>query len=463
MNSEPGRTTVQHEASTAEAWQQATRRLSRQINLGWWLSCWLPMAAVVGLCGMFALLYARWRAAELTSVVAGSIGGAFAVAAVVAWWRCRRRFETQASSQVRLEEAFGLHARLTAASEGVGPWPERPAASDARWPVAWQWQRPLATVAFIAVMLASAAWVPIAGAVSARRTHTIEKPTDARLVEQWIEELETAELIDERSAEAVAGQIQELTERPSDEWYAHASLEAAGTLKEQTAAAMQELAENVAAAERAAAMLSSLHDALPASLRESLAKNLEGAIQGLELGSLHPAGDLAQLLDQLRPVDLQHLSREELQALAQRLAANRASLRESLAKCQGFNLAACTGLCDADAKPCGECEGCQRGAPCQKPGVGGLTRGRGDAELTFGDTSNLGTTRVERIDQAIDAERAAPDAVLAVVDGEHEVDESVYNGPTAGGDLSADADGGVAAAIEVLLPAEQAAAKRFFE
>ncbi len=463
------------DASAAEPWQRAVRRLARQINLGWWLACWLPLAAAIGLLGMVAMLYARWRAADSAAWVAGGIVGAFVVAAIAAWWRSRHRFESQEASRVRLEDALGLHAQLTAAAAGIGPWPEQPSPTDRRWPVVWQWQRPAAAVACIAFMLGLAAWVPITAAIPPR-PRTIEKPTDARLVEQWIEELETAELIDKPSAEKVSQQIQELTERPADEWYEHASLEAAGTLKEQTAAAMQQLAKNVATAEQAAAMLQSLETRLPEPLRESLTSDLAAAIKGLELSELQPAGDMATLLSELKAADLGQLTPEQLAALAERLAANRAALRDALGNCTGFNLADIEGWCEAcsGCEPCGDCEGCTQGKACQKPcsacgrtggmaGRGGLARGRGDAELTFGAENNLGTTTVEQLDQATDAERAVPDAVLAVVDGEHDVDETAYTGPRAGGDIASDGDGGSAVQIDALLPAEQAAVTRFFE
>ncbi len=462
MNHDQNPASLPDDSSAAAFWQRATRRLARQINLGWWLSSWLPLAAMIGLTGMVVMLYARWRSAEAAPWVWGSITLAFAAAGVAAWWRSRRHFETQATARVRLEESLSLHARLTAATAGVGPWPQLPSPADARWPISWQWQRPAGVVAFIGVMLAASAWVPIAGAGSSR-PHTIEKPTDARMVEQWIEELETAELIDEHSADEIHRRIEQLTERPAEEWYEHASLEAAGTLKEQTAAAMQELAENVAAAERAAATLDAMQASLPQPLRESLAGDLAAAVTGLELGEFQPAGDLAGLLGELRPADLGELSPEELAALAKRLAANRDLLREALSRCQGFDMSKCQGLCEDGSMPCSECEGCKAGKACQKPGRGGLSRGRGDAELSFGEANDLGTRRVERIQQEIDAERAAPDAVLAVVDGEHDVDESAYTGPTAGGGIATEGDGGVAVEIDTLLPAEQAAVKRFFE
>jgi hypothetical protein len=462
----------------------ATRRLARQINVGWWLSGWLPLAAVIGLVGIVAMLYARWRAADAAAGVWCGIGGGLLVAGIASWWRCRRAFESEAAARVRLEESLGLRARLSSAAAGVGSWPAPPSPTESRWPVTWQWRRPAAAVAFIAVMLGLAAWVPIAGAGSSRK-RIIEKPTDARMVEQWIEELETAKLIDERSVNEVERKIRELTERPAEEWYEHASLEAAGTLKEQTAAEMRKLAENVAAAEEAAAAMRAMQESLPQELREATAKNLAAAIQAMELGELEPAGDLAKLLEEMKAADLGQLTPEQWAAIAERLANNRAALHAALANCQGFDLSEVDGWCE-ECSGCEPCEGCEEGeegeegegcktcrgrcaacgrlaARANRPGRGGITRGRGDAEMSFGEKNDLGTARTERIRQEIDAERAAPDEVLAVVDGEHEIDESAYGGPKAGGDIASEGDGGSAVQVDSLLPGEQSAVRKFFE
>ena len=462
-------------AANAAFWRAATRRLARQINVGWWFSSWLPLAAVIGLAGMVAVLYARWRGAHAAAWAWGGIAVALVAAGAAAWWRVRGRFESEASARVRLEESLGLQARLTAASAGIGEWPALPSPADRRWPVMWQWRQPVAAVAFIAAMLALATWVPIAGANVARR-HVIEKPTDARMVEQWVEELRREELIDDQAADAVQRKIQELTERPAEEWYEHATLEAAGTLKEQTASEIRELAENAAAAERAAAGLQSLQESMPAAVRESLAKDLASAFKAIEIGEFKPAGDLAKLLGELAPADLGQLTPEQLAALSKRLAANRKALMAALAKCKGFNLGDVEGWCEecSGCKPCGECKGCKDGKACRKacstcgrpglrPGRGGMNRGRGDAEMSFGERNELGTTRTEKVQQEIDAERAAPDDVLAVVDGEHDVDESAYKGPQAGGGVASDGDGGSAVQVDSLLPAEQSAVRRFFE
>lgn len=454
-------------------WRAASRRLAREINLGWWLTAWLPTAFCLAAAGMVAILAARWRFPEAVGWVWIGIAVSMTAAAVAAWSSSRSRFENDATARVRLEDALGLRTRLSAAAAGVGSWPARPARSHDGWPVVWQWRRPAALIAFTAAMLVAAARVPIADA-DALRKHTIEKPTDARVVETWMQELQQEKLVDEKSVDEVDRKIAELMERPKETWYEHASLEAAGALKEQTQADLRELAGNLAKAEQAAAALQSMVDSLPADLREALAREFAAAALAVETGNFKPAGDLADLLRDLRPADLARLTPEQWKSLKARLAANRAALREALANCEGFDLGDVEGWCEecSGCKPCGECEGCKAGKACQKrcstcgrgarPGRGGIDRGRGDAELTFGERNDLGTKRTEKLSKELDAERAAPDEVLAVVDGEHEVDTKAYTGPTAGGAVAGPGDGGSAVQVNTLLPAEQATVRRFF-
>ena len=431
-------------AEAARFWQGAAARLAREINLGWWLAGWLPWAVATGLVGTFAMLFARWRGSGVGAVWAGIVATLVA-AAVVAWRRGRGRFESAAAARVRLEEALGLKARLTAAEAGVGTWPDRPAQGELVWPVRWRWQRPAAWAAAVAVLLMLASRAPMADG-RAHRKHLIEPPTDARAVEQWMEELRREDAVDEKSAERVRERIAELMERPTEQWYEHASLEAAGTLKEQTAAELREMAENLAKAEQAAAKLAEMTEAVPQELREALAKDLKLAALALEMGAFQPPADLAEMLRDFRPADLGDLSPEQCRGLCKKLAANREALKRALAESPELNL-------DGFA---------QALAAVQLPGDGGIERGRGDAELTFGAEHDLGTTRKEKVNQALDAERAAPDELLAVVEGEHEIDETAYTGPQAGGTAKA-GDGGVGAQVDSLLPAEQAAVRRFFE
>lgn len=427
-------------ATKGRFWQLATMRLAREINLGWWLASWMPMAVAIGLIGMVAMLVARWRGGH-PGLVATGIAGALTVAAVVAWWQGRGRFETVASARVRLEESLGLKARLTAASAGVGSWPDRPSTESLAWPVRWRWERPLGWATVIAALVVLAARVPIADPAAAK-PFLIEKPPDARVVEQWMDALRREEAVDERSVERVRDRIAELMERPTEAWYEHASLEAAGTIKEQTAADLRQLVENLTKAEAAAAKLREMTDAVPHELREQLAKDLKLAALALELGGFQPPADLAELLRDFQGRDLGDLSPAECRGLCEKLAENRDLLKRALAESPELNL---------DGIP-------MAGVPA----AGGIGRGRGDAELTLGEEHDLKTTRKEKVTQPLDPERAAPDELLAVIDGEHEIDETAYTGPKAGG-MAKEGDGGTAVAVDALLPAEQAVVRRFFE
>jgi hypothetical protein len=258
--------------------------------------------------------------------------------------------------------------------------------------------------------------------------------------------------VEERSLERVRERIAELMERPTEQWYEHASLEAAGNVKEQTAADLREMLENLAAAEQAAAKLREMTEAVPQELREAIARDLKLAALALEMGAFKPPADLADMLRAIEGRDLGDLTPAECRGLCQklgrRLAENRESLERALAECPGLDL---DGIPMAGG-----------GMAVLLPGEGGIQRGRGDAELTLGAKHDLGTTRKEKVGQPLDPERAAPDELLAVVEGEHEIDETAYTGPQAGGTARA-GDGGSAAQVDALLPAEQAAVRRFFE
>lgn len=432
------------DVEAASFWQAAVIRLAREINLGWWLAVWLPWAVAVGLVGTFAMLYLRLRGGHPGLVWTGIVL-TLGIAAVLAWWRCRDRFETAASARVRLEEALGLKARLTAANAGVGTWPDRPADGTIAWPVRWRWQRPAAWATVVAALLVTAARVPVADARSSRK-HAIERPTDARTIDSWLDELVREQAVDEQSVERVRERIAELMQRPDEKWYEHASLEAAGTLKEQTAADLRELAANLAKAEQAAAKLREMTDAVPQKLREALAKDLKLAALALEMGDFKPPADLAEMLRGIQGRDLGRLTPAECRGLCKKLEENRESLRKALAESPEFAWESFGVLGDPQVPLSGQ---------------GDVQRGRGDADLTFGPENDLGTTRKERVTQPLDPDRAAPDELLAVVEGEHEIDTKAYTGPQAGG-RAKQGDGGTAVQVDNLLPGEQAAVRRFF-
>lgn len=457
-------------------WRVVTRRLAFQINLGWWLALWMPVAAVIGLISMIVLLYTRWAFPDYLAVTWSIIGGTFVASASGAWFYARHKFESQESAQVRLEDSLGLQSQLTTASDGIGTWPSRTVFSHTHWPVTWRWQQPLGILTFISLMLILATIIPIAHA-RPDRNHRIERPTDVRVVEQWIEHLEEENLIEEKSIDTLHDKIQHILDQPKQDWYEHASLEAAGTLREQTEAQLRDLTNNVAHAMEAAAALQSMEQQFPESLRTSLLNEFTTCMNDLSIGTMQPSGDLQQLMHELQITDIQQLSPEQRTELAKRLAQNHRRLMDALASCHGFDMKECDGWCDecSGGKPCGQCEGCTQSKTCNAacttcgrsrgtaPGQGGINRGRADADMTFGQDNNLATTAKERIDQPLDLGRASADDILSVVDGAFQVDESAYRGPQSGGTITTPGNGGSSVEVNSLLPSEQSTVKRFFQ
>lgn len=461
-------TNLARDPAGAAHWERRARLLAAEINAGWWLSSWLPTALVIGIAGTFALLWARWQAMELVPFAWGAIGVALVLAGVAAWFQSRPRFESVASARVLLEERLGLHARLSSAAAGVGDWPGRRIDLDGRWPVRVRATRPVMLLALVGAMLAAAMAIPVADAGAFRR-RSIEAPADAEIVSKWIDELRREEAIDERSAGEVNERIEEILERPRDAWYEHATLEAAGTLREQTAAELATLARNLAAAEQAAA---SLAESPASSERQRDSQALATAARQLALGGMRPAGDAGEKLGKEAAEALADLSPEQLRELAAALRANRSKLKAALAKAANFDLEALGPESDCEGcKPCGTCKECREGKPCKKgacaacsrAGRGGINRGPGEAPMKAGAEEDLGATRRELVTAPTDIERSAAGELLDVVDAEHAVDESAYTGAQAGGTIAPTADGGGPSRVDNLLPREQDAVRRFFK
>ncbi len=96
------------------------------------------------------------------------------------------------------------------------------------------------------------------------------------------------------------------------------------------------------------------------------------------------------------------------------------------------------------------------------PGEAGINRGRGDAELTFGDESDeTGVKFTERSLPAASLEAMKESKLVAVTAGAPEVDADA--GPSEGGALTGAAGGGGGAYTRTVLPRHRSAVRRYFE
>ena len=403
----------------------------------------------VALIGAAAVLLVRWMPVVELRWVWAALGALVLLGGVVAWLTIRKRFESAAAAQVRLEDALQLKTRLSAAEAGVGEWPQPVEKID--WPVRWQWQRPLGVMGISALVLALAAWLPIPQKAVAK-ARVIEKPSAVKEVEKWVENLKKEQAAEENSLEDVEKKIADMLKRPSENWYEHGSLEAADNLKEQTAEMLRQLADNLADADRAASALQAAGDAMPQEARDSVGKELANAAQALRTGGIKPN---EQLLKQLQNAMGQcqngscQLSKEQLEALSKQLKENAKALAEALKNSPELNLEECLGRCLK---------------PGDKPGKGAPTRGPGEAPLSFNrEETNLDTKKTETLTSQLDLERLAPGDVLGVSDGKHEVDKNGYTGPQQGGAIQNTGDGGAAVWQNSLLPDERETLKRYFK
>jgi hypothetical protein len=437
----------ENQENRARYWQSAVRSLARRVNLGWWLDCWQRWVLALGIVGAIVVLYFRWQSLSPLAWIWMGLGGLVLLSALVSWWTARSHFESYETARIRLEDALDLKTRLSAASAGVGAWPEK--REKLTLPVSWSWQKPLSMMLSAGVLLALATWIPITQASIAKK-RIIEKPSEVKEVEQWVENLRQEDATQEDSLDEVEKKVAELLQRPSENWYEHGSLEAAGNLKEQTAEMLRELSENLADAERAASALQAAGDALPQAAKDAIANELANAAQGLKTGGMKPNEQLLKQLQQAGAQGLQNLTKEQMQELAKKMQQNSQALQEALKNSPELNLS--------------QCQVCKPGEGKEGPGKGGIQRGPGTAPLTFNqDETSLGTKKTESLVSNLDLERLAPGDVTGVQDAQHEVDKNLYQGPKQGGAIQNIGDGGAAVWQNSLLPEEREALKRYFK
>lgn len=433
-------------------WDAAAQRLARRVNLGWWLQHCLPILLGISMIAALALLVLRSLGMPQLNWVWAAYASVVALAMIGAWWVARRKFESVPAARVRLEDALGLRSRLTAAASGIGAWPSPPVEKVAM-PVSWRWQRPIGTVAACASLLMLASYLPVPARV-APKPHIIEKPTAVKQVEQWVEELRKDEAVSPESLAELEQKMDELLRRPNEQWYEHASLEAADHLRDETGKALQELGSQLEQTQAGLTTLAELGSQLSLEAKQGLSKQTQNNLEGLRSGAMQANASLADQLKNLDPKALQGMSKEQMQKLSERMKQNADALRKALANAPQYSFKECKG---------GNCNK-PGDRPGDKPGKGNDNRGKADADLTVNkDETNLNTQRAEALDSMLDPEHVTPGDMLKLEDARPNVDPKSYAGLKSGGSLQSTGEGGAAVEKATLVPAERAVLKRFFK
>ncbi|HWA26164.1 MAG TPA: hypothetical protein VG734_10915 [Lacunisphaera sp.] len=414
-------------------------RLARRINLAIWLEHFAPLAFLFGSAAAIALFALRRTEGPVTVAWLGLAAG-LAGSGGFAWWRGRLRFHRPGDARVLLESTLRLDARLSAAVDGVAPWPAR---SEVPPVVRWSSLAAPGWLAAAVVLLAAGALLPVFGRTGANRRPT-EKPPSLAQTEAMLEELAKLEVADPASLEQLDAQARELAERSPEEQYTHSALEAADTLRDQTMTAVQNLARGYDGAAAALTPFES-RDANSDADTKGADDRLAAALDGLRSGRLAGNPELSSLLSAAR-----QMSPEQLKQLRDRL--NQA----------GAGARGVAGAAGAGAKIARPGDGA--GEEGEGPGNGGADRGRGDAPLTMmNDPTAEQAGKLEALSPA-DLERATlGDFAGMERGGAPQVDPTKLGGPASAGDTAARALGGEAVWIDRLSPSDRAILREVFK
>lgn len=444
-----------HTQSDERFWQQAVSRFSRRIHFGWWVDAFFALLIPFALVAAVGALALRWWLDLAARPILIGTGMGIGLASGIAFLLMRRRQEPIAVTRVRLEDALHLRTRLTAAAAGVGAWP--PQRNDLALPVEFRLGRPALMTLFCAGLWVAALWIPISKNLPAA-PRLIEPPSALQEVQSWLDKLKKEDAASEDSIKEVEEKMAELLQRPAQNWYEHASLEAADHLRDLTAQDLQQFAQNLADAERAANALAaaSAGMGLPQAAKDALSEQIQKAAQAMQAGGMAPNSDLAEALKNLDPEQLASMSSDQLKDLAKQLSQNAQALQEALKNSPTLDFSHLPE--GRKGKGPGEGEG-EDG-----PGSGDITRGPGTAPVTLdSEDTQLGTDGVESLKPPLDLQRLATGDAISVTDGAAKIDPNAYQGTQQGGAVSNPGDGGSAVWQNTLLPTERETLKRFFK
>lgn len=436
-------------------WKRRAAALTVQFNLAWWLERFNGLLLVgLGLVAVVVLIVRSVNPDALSaSVVAISMTTLVPGAALLAWLLARGRFVSRDAGLVRLEDRLSLHNRLSAAAAGRGLWPELPPGGSKESAFRWNLARAVLPVVAGLVLVAIAWWMPLPAANRGAAAPSVE-PGAWEQMEEWLETLKEEELIAEERIEEIETKIEELRNRPEEDWFSHNSLEATDTLRETLGTELREIANELGTLAKTMNDLRAFSGKMSDEARAREIRDFEKALEAMEKSGL---GVNQELLDRLGDIDPSQLGQETMKNLsAEQLAELQQQLKDARSVLGSLEGLPSLGEESAEGQP-GFGEG---GA--EMPGKGAISRGRGDAPLSLQDKEdNLGTSKLERVSNE-DLSRAALGEVLGLGETERKIDEAAP-GSNGGGAINGVGRGGDAVSRQALVPEEQAILKRYFK
>jgi hypothetical protein len=444
------------ETDNKRYWMQQAAKLSRRINLAWFLDGFAGPLLIAAVTGSVLVLGIRREFPELHPAISGgSLAGIFLVLGLIVLKQASRRFESPAQALVRIEASQGMNSALSAASAGIVPWPERP--KNLSESLNWHLPKTLAPPAVALIFLAIGMLVPM-------KIKSVDGSQAARQPQAWseldsqLEQLGEDAMVDEKYLEDMKERLDQLRAQKEEQWFSHASLEATDSLKEAHQSSIEDLQQDLAQAADAIKELTKASQELNSEQKQKLAEKFEDAMQGIQNGAMKPNQELLDQLSKLDPKELGNLNPEQLRQLKENMENLQESLKEG---CEGQGEDWADQLLGENGE--GECQGEGEGedGDGNGPGNGGINRGPGhDPNILKNPKDALDVGDLAAL-EAKDLSRALPGDLLQLQDGKHSVDQKTST--LSSGGQAAKGAGGDRVWKESLNPDEQRALKNYFK
>ena len=350
-------------------------------------------------------------------LVSGAVPVAFA-----AWWISGRELFSRTESVALLDnrlEAGGLLMTLCETPDEL--WEERLPQLETLWKNSLPQYRPVRFARQMAgpfVFVLAACLVPLREVEAAPTLKNTAGEQATSQLQELLTELDKSDVLEEEEKQELEDEIAKLVEETKETPLTHEKWETVDALQERMRMRVETTAAELVTAQQSLAALKSAADGDFAKLSiESLEMLSKDVLETLQKMADKGAFDNVpkNLKDQLQrlmknsngngqiqlPKDPKELS-ELLNELDGFLQGESKKLSELRSKCKGGNCKGCPG-CEAGCECSGPtdvactCPNCPNaGGQCGgggMPGSGGISRGRGDADLTWGDESTLENTK----------------------------------------------------------------------
>lgn len=402
--------------SSLPDFEQWIARCWRRLRFGQFLSSAADWLAVYLFVLGSVVLIAKLAVPQLWPHVLWFALGAVPVACV-AWWISGRELFSRTESVALLDnrlQAGGLLMTLCEAPDDE--WEERLPQLESLWKTSLPQIRPVRFARQMAgpfVFVIAACLVPLREIEAAPTLRNTAGEQATSQLQELLTELEQSDILDEEEKQELEEEIEKLVNETKETPLTHEKWETVDALQERMRMRVETTAAELATAQQALAALKLAAESDLSSLSldsfETLSKDVLEILKKMaENGAFDDTQrDLSDQLQRLikkgdgqfqlpkDPAELAELLNELdgfLQSESQKLSELRSKCKGG--RCQGCPECeagcACTGPTDA-ACTCLNCpKGACAGGMCQGggiPGSGGISRGRGDADLTWGDES----------------------------------------------------------------------------